>query len=159
MVTAVRNHPLASTVLYGNGNSEVSAWKKDIYTEIVIKGRADRITVDRENKTVIADLKTCGRGEASDSEFGRVIYNWKYHSQASWYLDLFGASFFVFVCVEKEPPFAVNCFCLDQESLKIGSELNAKRLSKIRECQDSGVWPAYGETLKTISIPEWAKKL
>ncbi len=70
MVASVRNHPLASTVLYGNGNSEVSAWKKDIYTELVVKGRADRITMDKENKMVIADLKTCGRGEAAENTHG-----------------------------------------------------------------------------------------
>jgi len=157
MATAVKNHPLASRILFSEkGNNEVSCWKIHPTTGLLIKGRADRVTTDNQERTTIVDVKTCGRGEASPGEFSRDLFKWKYHSQAAWYLDLFGASYFVFVVVEKEAPFAVACYNLDGPSLQLGRELNERRLAKIKECAESGKWPAYSEALNQINIPDWA---
>ncbi len=157
MVTAVKNHPLADIILYKtDGNNEVSCWGKHRFTELVIKGRADRVTMDAKDQMTIVDVKTCGRGEASPESFSRDLFKYKYHSQASWYLDLFGASFFVFIVVEKEAPYAVACYNLDGPSIALGRELNDRRLAKIHECATSGKWPAYPEELRTINIPDWA---
>ena len=159
MATSVRNHPLASRILFTEkGHNEVSCWSRHITTELILKGRADRITTDNQGLTTVVDLKTCGYGEASPQLFSKAIFNWKYHSQAAWYMDLFGASFFVFVVVEKEAPWAVACYNLDSKSIQIGRELNEHRLGTIKACQMTGVWPAYSEALNQINIPEWAQR-
>ncbi len=157
MVTAVKNHQMANAILYtGNGNNEVSCWGKHRFTELLIKGRADRVTMDAKDAMTLVDVKTVGRGEASPEAFSRDLFKWKYHSQAAWYLDLFGASFFVFIVVEKEAPYAVACYNLDGPSIALGRELNDRRLAKIHECATAGKWPAYPEELRTINIPDWA---
>ena len=111
--------------------------------------------MDAKEAMTIVDVKTCGRGEASREQFSRDLSKWKYHSQADWYLNLFGATYFVFVVVEKEAPFAVACYNLGTPSLQLGRELNERRLAKIKECAESGKWPAYSEELNQIDIPEY----
>lgn len=156
MTIAVQNHPMARKILYGQGHNEVSIFKRHEPTGLLLKGRADRLTVDGQNLTVVADLKTCERGGAKEGEFSKSIWNWGYHRQAKFYLKLFGASYFVFVVVEKEAPYAVNCFNLDARSLSIGDSENERDLAIIKSCTDSGDWPAYGEDLRQINIPDWA---
>lgn len=157
MVTSVKNHPMASRMLYqSKGNNEVSCWGRHKWSELLIKGRADRVAEDSDTKTVVIDLKTLERGYGAREAFRREILKWKYHSQAAWYVDLFGASTFCFVVVEKEAPFAVACYFLDPVSLKLGRELNDRRLAKIRECAETGKWPAYDDGLTEISIPDYA---
>jgi exodeoxyribonuclease VIII len=159
MVTAVKNHPLASRILFSEkGNNEVSCWATHKPTGLLIKGRADRVTMDAQDRTVIVDVKTTDRGGASPAEFSRSILKWSYASQASFYCDLFGSTYFVFCVVEKEPPFAVNCFSLAPEAIQYGRNKYEKWLAKIKECAESGKWPAYSDDLQTISIPEWALK-
>ncbi len=159
MVTAVKNHALANRMLYTTvGHHEVSCWGKHAGTGLLVKGRADRITEDSQNKTVIIDLKTTDRGGASSAEFSRSILKWSYASQAAFYCDLFGASYFCFVVVEKLAPYAVNCFSLAPEAIEFGRKKYDRWLAKIKECAETGKWPAYGEELTTVSIPEWAFK-
>ena len=122
----------------------------------MLKGRADRLTTDAKGNTCVVDLKTCQRGEASLDLFAKQIFNWKYHQQAAHYLNVFDASFFIFVAVEKEAPFAVSCYNLDIESLNLGQAENEKSLALVRQCTDSGIWPAYSADLTQINIPQWA---
>lgn len=159
MSTALKNHPMASRILFGpGGRNEVCAWKVHERTGLLLKGRADRVTQDGQQKTVVVDLKTAQRGDASPQAFSREINNWKYHLQSQFYTQLFEASFFVFVAVEKAPPYAVACYCIDQESLQKAHEEIERHLAKVKECQEKGVWPAYSDDLMTIGIPEYAKR-
>ncbi len=159
MVVSLKNHPMANLILWGpGGRNEVCCFKKHTWTELQLKGRTDRLTTDADSKTVVVDLKTTGRGEARKSVFAREIDYWKYHMQAAFYQDLFEASFFVFVAVEKEAPYAVSTFSLDPESIQIGRDMNDKFLAKVKECRDSGIWPAYSDNLEQISLTDWAKK-
>lgn len=158
MTLAVQNHPMARKILYGTGKNEVSVWKRHEPTGLLLKGRADRLTVDGQNLTVVADLKTCERGGAKEAEFSKSIWNWGYALQAAFYVDLFGASYFVFVVVEKEPPHAVACYNLDAQSLAIGRREYEGYLQTIKSCTDSGVWPAYSDDLRQIALPDWVTR-
>lgn len=159
MVTAIKNHPLAARILFATrGNNEVSCWATHKPTGLLTKGRADRITMDAQDRTVIIDVKTTDRGGASPAEFSRSILKWSYASQAAFYCDLFGSTYFVFCVVEKSAPFAVNCFSLAPEAIEYGRRKYQGWLAKIKACAESGKWDAYGEELTTISIPDWALK-
>lgn len=155
MMAAVRNHPTARSILDAKGNNEVCCWKTHKPTGLLLKGRADRVTTDNKNLTVIADLKTCQHGGGNEEDFSRDIWRYGYDVQAAFYLDLFGASFFVFIVVEKEPPFAVSCYNLSPESIALGRHKYEGWLQTVKQCTDSGIWPAYGEGMKTIGVPEW----
>lgn len=156
MRVALDNHPVANSVLRSGGNAEVSAFKRDAATGLLLKGRADYLTRDLNDLTTIVDLKTCGFGDASETVFAREIAKWKYHQQAAFYLDLFGASFFLFIAVEKVAPFAVNCFRLDEESLAKGRAANAAALASIAAAEASGEWSAYPHGLHTLTLPKRA---
>lgn len=155
MIASVKRHSMASRILFGEGNNEVSGWANHKDTGLLIKARADRLAMDAKQNTVCVDLKTTDRGGASESEFSKSILSWGYDVQCAYYMDLFQCSYFVFVCVEKLPPYAVNCFSMAQETIEIGRRKYESYLAKIKQCEDSGEWPCYGEDLKMINLPEW----
>lgn len=157
MRDSVLRHPVAKSILEAQGQNEVSCFKKDEETGLLLKGRADRVTVDANGYTVVADLKTVQRGEGDTASFSKAIFNWGYAFQAYWYSKLlFGATFFVFIVVEKEPPYAVACYALDNEAMAFGGRRVREVLTKIKECHDKNEWPAYGSGMTTIGLPEWA---
>ncbi len=159
MITSVKNHPMACALLYGpSARREVCAWKIHNPTGLMRKARADVLTQDTKEFTTIVDLKSVGREGASESEFSKSIFNWGYEVQAAWYLDIFEATFWCFVVVEKNAPYAVNCFSLSPESIAIGRRKYEKYLATIKSCMDSGNWYAYGNELTTINLPEWVMR-
>tara|TARA_R110000868_G_scaffold357782_2_gene619310 strand:+ start:797 stop:1600 length:804 start_codon:yes stop_codon:yes gene_type:complete len=151
-------HAVAGVILGGAGQTEVSAFKLHA-SGLLLKGRADFVTQDSAGMTTIVDLKTTGFGDGAESAFAREVAKWKYHQQAAFYLDLFGASFFVFIVAEKEPPFAVNVFYLDAESIAQGRAENERSLALIASAEQSGDWPAYGGIMHTLTLPKWAKSI
>lgn len=158
MREAIFAHPDAAEILKRPGNNEVACWKTHEPTGLLIKGRADRVTSDNSDYIVIPDLKTVPRGGAARDEFTRDIYKWGYYRQAAFYLDLFGATFFIFIVVEKEPPYAVACYPLNARSVQLGRSENERDLALVKRCSQLGHWPAYPAGLGEISVPEWALK-
>lgn len=159
MIASIKNHPMAGRLLYGEkAKREVSAWKFHQRTGLLMKARADVVTEDRAGMTTLVDLKSVQREGAKESEFSKSIFNWGYDVQSAWYLDIFGASFWCFVAVEKFPPYAVACYTLSPESIAVGRQKYESYLSSIKKCVDSGIWDAYGDELKTINLPEWELK-
>ncbi len=70
---------------------------------------------------------------------------------------------YAFAAFEREPPYAVNCWLLDERALARGEALRAAALERLRACiewQDRNEprWPAYPQTLKKIDLPPWAYK-
>ena len=158
MLESVKKHKLATKLLRGQGNNEVSGWATHGPTGLLLKGRADRIITDDSGNTVIVDLKTTGYSDGSVDGFTKQIADWSYHRQAAHYLDIFGATFFVFLVVEKLPPYAVACYCVDGPDLDFGRFQNLRDLRAVATCRESGEWPAYGNELVNLRLPHWAKK-
>lgn len=149
---AVVRHPIAGEILLRSRQFEVGAFKRHS-TGLMMKGRADCLCVDDKEMTTVPDLKTCGFGGASAQEFSWAIYNWGYHRQAAYYLDVFGATYFVFIAVEKEPPYSVACYHLTPESIAKGREENERDLQIVAQCEQSGIWPGYPQSLARIGLP------
>lgn len=157
MRLSLDKHPIAAAILRSGGQAEVSAFKRHA-SGLLLKGRADFITQDQQDRTTIADVKTCGFGDASPAAFAKCVAGYQYHRQAAFYLDLFGASFFVFLVVEKVPPFAVNVFHLDVESIAQGRAENEAALAMIAQAEARSDWPAYIAAMHPISLPSWARQ-
>jgi len=157
---SVMAHPTASAILARAQpqDTEVAAFKRHEATGLLLKGLADVVVSDDAMMLTIPDLKTCQLGGASKEEFSKSIYNWGYHRQAAWYLDLFGATYFMFIAVEKEPPYAVACYNLDRESIERGRHENERDLAIIKKCTDENKWPSYHEGIETIGVPDWVKR-
>ena len=161
MQGAVEAHPLAVQALRTSpGISEVTfVWERKADGLITpCKGRLDRFC-KIAGRSVVVDLKTTP--DASPRGFARAAANWGYHSQAAFYLDGLGAlsgaeRAYWIVAVEKESPYGVSVFELDEPSLEQGRREYQRWLWLYREAVASGVWPAYDSGLQSLSIPRWA---
>jgi hypothetical protein len=108
----------------------------------------------------VVDLKTTAGGLDDDS-LSKTVYNYGYHQQAEWYSRGYRAvhgkpAEFYFVFVAKDPPHLVRVFPLADELLADARARNNEALQIWRECQESGDWPAYENTLDPIGAPRWA---
>ena len=117
-----------------------------------MKARLDWIT---ENDLIV-DLKTVAAGGASPANFAKQVANFKYHLQAAHYLEMSGMQRFVFVVVEREPPFQIGVYQLDDDAIAEGRYLRRKALDLIANCRVFNDWPGYTPLEpQTLSLPNW----
>lgn len=62
---------------------------------------------------------------------------------------------FIFIAVEKKPPYAVGVYKLDDESVDLGRAVYRHDLARYAECKATDTWPGYGDKIQTISVPGW----
>lgn len=142
---------------------EVSYFTTDPTTGIRIKCRPD-CRVDLGSVSVIVDLKTT-RNAQTDS-FARSCIEYGYDLQAAMYKQIVDEvegkpHRFVFIAVEKEPPYACNVLEADELMLRKGAEDLRHYLMTLAECRRTGNWYGYnGESGKPniIGLPAWMAK-
>ena len=154
---AVGDHTAASRLLYAPGESEVTLIWDDAETGVRCKARIDRLPFDKQMG--IGDLKTTK--DASPKAFAKSLWAYGYHRQAAHYLNGLAVldtprRFFTFAAVEKEPPFGVAVYQIDDGSIDAGAHQIRSLLQIYARCQESGVWPAYPDEIQDIAIPPWA---
>ena len=158
MGRSVWRHPAAAMLLHWQGKAETTHMWTDPTTGAECKCRPDWLTNDGN---LIIDLKTTE--DASPSGFQRSVANYRYHCQASWYLDGVEAATghrpdqFIFICVEKKPPYAVAVYAADAEMIHIGAETAARDLARLVECKASNTWPGYSDQIEPLSLPAWMR--
>lgn len=157
MRDAMMAHPAARKLLAKPGKREVSVFWKDPEYGMLAKCRPDFLTDDG----YIIDLKTTE--DASPAGFGRSSFNYRYHVQHPWYVDGCQAAdidvkAFIFLAQEKEPPYAVGLYVLDDVAVELGRQTYARDLATYAHCASTGQWPGYEATIKTLSLPAWATK-
>lgn len=62
---------------------------------------------------------------------------------------------FIFIAVEKKPPYAVGVYVLDAESVDLGRAVYRADLQRYADCVKADEWPGYGDKIQTISVPGW----
>lgn len=151
---AIKNHPAASKLI-GAGKAEQSVYWNDPVTGELCRCRPDWWRDDN----IVVDLKTTEN--ASKEGFAKSIANFRYDVQAAFYLDGIEKATgkrprgFVFVAIEKKPPFAVGVYVLDAETLDVARAVYQKDLESYAACQKTGEWPGYGDKIQTINMPGW----
>lgn len=156
MAQAVRANPAAAQLLGGNLTAEPSIFARDEIHGLDLRCRPDGW---RKDIAAVIDLKTTV--DASPEGFAKQCANLAYHVQEAFYrktmlLSDIEIDRFVFIAVEKEPPFAVGVYELDWRSLDEGKaavEYGLELISKAQKAGDYGT--GYGD-LKTLQIPTWA---
>lgn len=148
MRDAVRQHPSAKKLLT-QGEPEQSVFWNDTATGEKCKARADWL---REN--FIVDLKTTA--DASPAGFAKSIANFRYHVQEAHYTDGFNLDRFVFIAVEKTPPYGVAVYVLDDMGVSKGAEARKVDMNRYAECKAKDEWPGYSDIVETIQLPGWA---
>lgn len=160
MRDSVWQHPTAKEILSSPGVNELSAVWKDNGTGVLCKGRQDRFGVWADAPTVV-DLKSAADG--SRQAFSRSISTYGYAEQSAYYLDGFNALApmerkYVLLVVEKEAPFCVAVYELDQPSIAVGRRKYRANLETWARCLESGVFYGYGDGCDDIALPAWAQK-
>jgi len=146
------NENLLCNSFFVDGLAEQSFFSEDDRTTLPMKARLDWIT---ENDTIV-DLKTVAAGGASPANFAKQVANFSYHLQAAHYLEMSGMQRFIFVVVEREPPFQIGVYQLDDDAIAEGRYLRRKALDLIANCQVFNDWPGHTPLEpQTLSLPNW----
>lgn len=139
--------------------TQPSAYWIDEQTGVLCKCRPDKVRTDLG---VMLDLKTAQ--DASPIGFASAVARYGYHCEEGWYTEGWAAAGeapiqgFVFLVVEKESPFAFGLYELDPNSTAEGNAIMRRALDTYAKCMKTDVWPAYGDGVQEISIPNWAFK-
>lgn len=162
MVRSLRSHPVASALFaHERGRPEQSLFWVDGPTGVWRRARLDWLPDPDTGRMIAGDLKT-GR-EASPEGIEKAVRQHAYHQQAAWYLDGIAAlnlapdPAFVFVFVEKEPPYLVTVAEVDAMALRIARDLNRQALETFRECTETGHWPGYSDQVIPVRLPAWVE--
>jgi hypothetical protein len=156
MREAVHAHPVARRLI-AHSQKEKNLFAEDAKGTL----RKARLDLLPDSGNALPDLKTCL--SAHPDEFAKAIFNNGYFRQAAFYLaltKLLGMEFstWLFIAVEKTPPYAVNVVQLDQLAIEYGATLINADLQIYRNCVESGEWPAYGGGVNHVSLPPWAMR-
>ena len=157
IVNSLRTSPRAEQFLAtGSGVSELTCVWQDVTTAIWCKARLD--FVQRGSRVV--DLKTTL--DAARDAFARSSFSFGYHLQAAHYLEAWSAAgdnerpSFLFVALEKTPPFGCSVFCMDPSSVELGRRKLDLLLERWAWCESDDDWPGYEEGIQDLSLPGYA---
>ena len=164
MRDSIMSNPYARKLI--NGNIEQSMYFTDDLTKVECKCRPDvwRKVADR---VVITDLKSAK--SVMPNDFMRDCVKYHYDLQTAMYRD--GASKvlgvpkdnidFVFIAVEKKPPYLLNIMQADTYVIQKGEADFREYIGTYKECLEDGVF--YGLNgkngiINTLSLPDYLIK-
>ena len=108
--------------------------------------------------SVIGDLKTTK--DASHRSFQRSAWDYGYYLQAGMMheaLSSLGVDMqkFIILAVEKDEPYALATYIMDEEAIDHGRNQLQLLLEKYVRCLESQEWDGYG--VQQLLLPTWAK--
>ena len=127
------------------GEKEKPFFWVDEMTGEQCKCRTDVLTEIGEN-LIIVDLKTADCAETET--FIRAAIKYGYDFQSAMYSDGVKHNtnrnpLFVFIVIEKKPPYAINILQADKLLIRRGYDLFREYLGIYSECKKTGVWWGY----------------
>lgn len=134
-------------------------WVDDLTGE-ECKCRTDCLT-ELADQLIIVDLKTTDNAETKALMKSAVKY--QYDLQAGMYCEGVRATtgkepIFVFMAIEKKPPYAVNILLADDYFMKRGYDLFREYIGMYHQCKSTGNWFGYlGEFnhINYLSLPSY----
>lgn len=155
----MENTVVKATNMFGDGGkTEVAmCWTAidSMYKEVACKCRLDKMFLNGQSS--IIELKTTSNAINFENE----IFDRAYHIQAAFYMDAFENVFahkcdsFIFVAVEKEPPYynSVHTIHKDSVARDIGRQEYKMLLSKYLKEKENGF--EVEDVLNEVSVPSW----
>ncbi len=158
MATMVRdNKEIQPYLTHPSAKPEVSivSVEKIRGLDIVCKGRADLITMDN---TVIVDLKTTE--DASAEGFSKSFMSYGYWMQAAHYISIcrqagIPIEKFIFIAVEKSPPYCTALYELDASSLEKAFAIRQRLMENLSSCIAANDFPAHAKGVTSLNLPPW----
>lgn len=156
MRDSVNAHPAVKRVL-ANAKTEVSLFANG-EDGVLRKARIDALP---ESGNVIVDIKSCQ--SADPDMMAKSVVAYRYDVQAAYYLDIckllgLDKTEFLFVCVEKTPPYAVAVYALDHDAISWGRMQYQRDLALIKDCEAKDHWPSFTQDITTLALPAWAQR-
>lgn len=164
MKYAIANHPTASLALK-SGRPEVSVFcdytDPELDFTLQLKSRMDWVG----DGSAIIDIKTVE--DARPTRFTNNCLEYGWFLQAAFYLRVWNTacqnlgiaseskSEFVFVAVEKAPPYAVKLYAVDQQTIDACEIQINDMLRRWKQCEQTKTWPAYSNDVAIIGQTEW----
>jgi exodeoxyribonuclease VIII len=156
IANAVLAHPAVGSFLADSEFvAEASFFADDGETGANIKCRPDGYI---PHAGVVFDIKTTR--DASPDGFPKELRNYGYDLQAAFYLRTlreagFLAKKFIFVAVEKEPPYAVGLHVMTDRYLEHANERVTRTLEKINAATIAGDYTTGWPMINDIDLPRW----
>lgn len=156
MAEQVWCHKAAAYLLNQDGKAEQTVKWRDDATGLECKCRPDWMI---NSGQILVDLKTTE--DASPAGFQRSLATYRYHVQAAHYMRGVRMGIaadpeqFIFICVEKKPPYAVAVYASTPLVISAGARVADRDLERLASCRASGVWPSYSDQIETIDLPKW----
>lgn len=159
MRDSILSNELATALLAG-GHEQGCFWTDEL-TGLNCKVKLDAI-LDIGERVIVSDIKTCT--DASTEAFMREAVRYGYDFQSGMYTegvlaDTGKEADFVFIAVEKAPPYAVNVLAADKYFILRGRDLFREYLGKVAECEQTGQWNHYNSgELNELKLPGYLQK-
>jgi exodeoxyribonuclease VIII len=146
-----------------SGEHEKPFFWTDELTGEPCKCRTDAL-VDINGQSYIVDLKTAA--DASTDAFMRHAVKYGYHLQAAMYSEgvksVTGKECgFVFIVIEKDPPYSVNILQADAVFVKHGYDVFRELIGIYHDCKQTGNWYGYlgkFDSINTLGLPSYLAK-
>lgn len=156
LVEALRANPDVASVMKFKGHFGVAGWKTHGPTGLLLKGLADWLTVDSKGYTVCIDLKTVQEECSDGALFAKEIKKRRYDIQDVQYRHIFGAIYFIFIVVEKAPPYVSAVYYIDAERIQYATDQWDDALRRLARCQRENQWPARPQGINECKV--WVEK-
>lgn len=151
VIASVSEHPLLKELIY-DSDSKIEHTGFFEFEGVACKVRPDLYNTKTGR---VVDLKTTQDG--SEHGFAKSVRQYGYLFQAAWYMTALRQmgerpKDFVFLCVEKSPPYLTSCYTLDNNDIEreVPNVIDAIRL--YGECLKTDTWPGYGDDIKTLNL-------
>ena len=136
-------------------NTEVTLTWQDAESGLYCKSRADYYVPELK---MVVDVKTAA--DASMDSFEKDCTSYRYPCQNALYRDAFASvgeqvEYFVFLVIEKEPPFAIGVYDLDAEGVGRGYTAVRQDIERLSDCIELASWPDYSDHIHTIGVKPW----
>ena len=157
MRRALWKHKTARALLADAWQFEYSVFARDPITDILCRVRHDLFT----NTGWIVDLKKTQ--DASPKAVSKTIYNFGYHHQQAFYLDVsqwggIEPKGFAFIFIEEQPPHAIGVYVVERQDVSRGRKQYRNNLNLYARCLERDEWPGYEEKPQQIGIPYWGRR-
>lgn len=131
--------------------------ENSIYFTHQLTGQQCKTRPDAWNGSIVIDLKTTK--DASYRDFQSSAYKNGYFLQAGMMYEAMKSigqplEKFVFIAVEKTPPFAVAIYILDDYAIECGLQEFDRLMGLLCQCESNNKWQDYG--IQTLTVPGWA---
>ena len=156
VVESALAHPISNELFKGEIIVEGSLFFKKWGVDC--KARPDLVSIGPNGVTVL-DLKTTT--DASPAGFAKTVGNLGYHIQEWFYREALMANGydvkrFIFLCVEKTPPYASAAYTIRQSHVQQACEPVRKALQSYKTAMETDVWEGYSTEVTNIGVPRWA---